>query len=130
MKYVKLFSIVSLAFGAALAPVAVPASAADLTKAVVNSVTTFQCSDGCSLPGVINVDPQTVVGPDASDPTLRVGRWPRTVYISCFFDATSDGTKYLVYVDDRGWTGQWWIAKENLQHAINEQSIRRCRGLL
>ncbi|HEY6793482.1 MAG TPA: hypothetical protein VI248_02235 [Kineosporiaceae bacterium] len=131
MKYLMpLAAAASLGVGAVLVSVVGHASAANLTTAVVKPTTTFQCSDGCSLPGVLNVDPQGVAGPDVTDPALRVGRWARTVYISCRFDATGDGVKYRVYVDDREWTGQWWIAKTNLQSPdparIDDRSIPRC----
>jgi hypothetical protein len=132
VKHVKPLVAASLALGTAVTAFAVHANAGavSLFKAVVSPTTTFQCSDGCSLPGVLNIDPQTVVGPDVPDSALRVGRWSRTVYISCRFDATGDGTKYRAYVDDRDWTGQWWIAKTSLQSpapgTINDQSIPRC----
>jgi hypothetical protein len=106
MKYIKPLTVASLALGAALSAVLVPvignasgAEVASYHKAVVGPDSTFQCSDGCSLPGVLNVDPQGVTGPDTTDPTLRVGRWPRTIYISCLNDATGDGTNYLARVD-------------------------------
>jgi hypothetical protein len=131
MKYLKHLAATTLALSAALTwSVIGHADAATLTKAVVGPDTTFQCSDGCSLPGVLNLDPQAVAGPNQADPTLRVGRWSRTVYISCRYDATGDGVKYRAYVDDRNWTGQWWIDKSNLQSpapgAINDTAIPPC----
>jgi len=135
MKDLKHLTVTSLVLSATLGTaftwsVIGHADAATLIKAVVGPDTTFQCSDGCSLPGVLNLDPQAVAGPDQTDPTLRIGRWSRTVYISCRYDATGDGVKYRVYVDDRSWTGQWWIAKSNLQSpapdAINDTAFPRC----
>jgi len=139
VKHLKPLTAAALALGAVLVAVGLVignASGAESAyyKAVVGPASTFQCSDLCSLPGVLNVDPQGVVGPDVTDPTLRVRRWPRTVYISCVFDATGDGTKYLVGVDDRDWTGQWWIAKTTLQSptpgAIDDRPIPRCPDFL
>lgn len=135
MKYAKPLAAAAVltlggALGVALTSVTGNASAAGLSTAVVGPDTTFQCSDGCSLPGVLNVDPQTVVGPDQTNPALRVGRWSRTIYISCRYDATGDGVKYRAYVDDRKWTGQWWVAKTDLQSpapdAINDKNFPRC----
>jgi hypothetical protein len=130
-------SLGALLPAAALALDAGHADAADLRDdttvlhtAVVGPDTTYQCSDGCSVPGVLNVDPQGVAGPDVSDPALRIGRWSRTVYISCVYDATGDGIKYLTYVDDRQWAGQWWIDKASLQSpapgGIDDSTFPRC----
>lgn len=140
MKRTKLLALSSatlavgaLTLGATAGSVIGNAKADTYYKAVVNRDTTFKCSDGCSLPGVLNVDPQGVAGPDATDPTLRVGRWPRTIYIDCIFDASGDGLFYRTLVDDREWTGHWWVHKADLKspppNEMNDKQIPSCPGM-
>jgi hypothetical protein len=133
MKYVKPMTGAAFVLGAVLIPIAGQASGADLSTPTVvqlSAATSFQCSEACAVPGIDRVDPQTVAGPDAADPALRVERRERIAHITCRFDGTGDGTKYRVLVDDQGWAGQWWVAKTSLQSPspgeIDEHDIPPC----